>query len=121
MDLRTFGFIFECLCIRDLKVYSNALGGRVSYYHDRYGLEADVVLHLNDGRYALIECKLGSRDIEEGAQHLLKLRSLIRERNKKEKQVSLREPDLMIVLTGGEFAYRRDDDVYVIPIGCLKD
>ena len=121
MDLRTFGFIFECLCIRDLKVYSNALGGRVSYYHDRYGLEADVVLHLNDGRYALIECKLGSRDIEEGAQHLLKLRSLIRERNKKEKQVSLREPDLMIVLTGGEFAYRRNDDVYVIPIGCLKD
>lgn len=121
LDLRTFGFIFECLCIRDLKVYSNALGGKVSYYHDRYGLEADIVLHLNDGRYALIECKLGSRDIEEGAQHLLKLRSLIRERNNKEKQVPLREPDLMIVLTGGEFAYRRDDGVCVIPVGCLKD
>lgn len=65
LDLRTFGFVFECMCIRDLKVYSQALGGRVSYYHDRYGLEADIVLHLDDGRYALIECKLGSRDIEE--------------------------------------------------------
>lgn len=64
LDLRTFGFIFECMCIRDLKVYSQALGGRVSYYHDRYDLEADIVLHLADGRYALIECKLGSREMK---------------------------------------------------------
>ena len=67
-DLKTFGFIFECLCIRDLKVYSQALGGRVSYYHDRMDLEADAVLHLDDGRFALIEFKLGSREIEEGAK-----------------------------------------------------
>ena len=73
LDLKTFGFVFECMCIRDLKVYSQAMGGRISYYHDRYGLEADIVLHLDDYRYALIECKLGSRDIDEGAKHLLEL------------------------------------------------
>ena len=74
LDLRTFGFIFECMCIRDLKVYSQSLGGRVSYYNDRYGLEADIVLHLEDGRYALIECKLGSREIDDGAKHLLEIK-----------------------------------------------
>lgn len=121
LDLRTFGFIFECLCIRDLRAYSQSLGGQVSYYRDRYGLEADVVLHLGDGRYALIECKLGSREVEEGARHLLEIKRLVQERNANEKQVPLREPDLLMVLTGGEFAYRRDDGVYVVPIGCLKD
>lgn len=121
LDLRTFGFIFECMCIRDLKAYSQALGGRVSYYRDRYGLEADIVLHLEDGRYALIECKLGSRDIDEGASHLLEIKRLIRQKNETEKQMPLREPDLLIVLTGGEFAYTREDGVKVIPLGCLKD
>lgn len=121
LDLRTFGFIFECMCIRDLKVYSQSLGGRVSYYNDRYGLEVDVVLHLEDGRYALIECKLGSREVDEGARHLLEVKKLIREKNEKEKQVPLREPDLLIVLTGGEMAYRREDGVYVIPLGCLRN
>ena len=121
LDLRTFGFVFECMCIRDLKVYSQAIEGRVSYYHDRYGLEADIVLHLKDGRYALIECKLGSRDIDEGAKHLLEMQQLIRARNENERQVPLREPDLLIVLTGGEFAYTRDDGVKVIPLACLKD
>lgn len=121
LDLRTFGFIFECMCIRDLKVYSQSLGGKVSYYRDRYGLESDIVLHLEDGRYALIECKLGSRDIEDGAKHLLEIQRLIRQKNETEKQVPLREPDLMIVITGGEFAYTREDGVKVIPLGCLKD
>ena len=121
LDLRTFGFVFENLCVRDLKAYSQGMGGHVSYYRDRYGLEADVVLHLEDGRYALIECKLGSREIEDGARHLLEIKRLVREHNEGERQVPLREPDLLIVLTGGEFAYRRDDGVYVIPVGCLKD
>ena len=121
LDLRTFGFIFECMCIRDLKVYSQSLGGRVSYYNDRYGLEADIVLHLEDGRYALIECKLGSREVDEGAKHLLEIKRLIREKNEQEKQMPLREPDLMIVLTGGEMAYKRDDEVYVIPLACMKN
>ena len=121
LDLKTFGFIFECMCIRDLKVYSQPMGGKVSYYHDRYGLEADIVLHLDDQRYALIECKLGSRDIEEGAKHLLEMQKLIREKNKNERQMPLREPDLLIVLTGGEIAYTREDGVKVIPLGCLKN
>ena len=114
LDLNTFGFVFECLCMRDLRVYSGPLGGRLSYYHDRLGLEADAVLHLNDGRYALIECKLGSREIESAASHLLKLKSLVDETGQ------LRSPDLLIVLTGGSMAYRRQDGVYVVPVGCLK-
>ena len=80
-----------------------------------------AVLHLDDARYALIECKLGSRDIDEGAKHLIKIKRLVTENNKTEKRVKLREPDLLIVLTGGEMAYTREDGVKVIPIGCLKD
>lgn len=121
LDLKTFGFIYECLCTRDLKIYSQSLGGRLSYYHDKYGLEADAVLHLDDGRYALIECKLGSRDIDAGANNLLKLKELVTERNNRDKQVSMRLPDLLIVLTGGKIAYTREDGVKVIPLGCLKD
>ena len=121
LDLKTFGFIFETLCIRDLKAYSAALGGRVSYYHDRYGLEADCVLHLRDGRYALIECKLGSADIDDGAKHLLELEKLIQKYNEKETQCKLRLPDLKIVITGTQYGYTRDDGVLVVPIGCLKN
>ncbi|MBQ8547342.1 MAG: ATP-binding protein, partial [Lachnospiraceae bacterium] len=120
-DLKTFGFIFECMCIRDLKIYSQALNGKVSYYHDRYDLEADAVLHIADGRYALIEFKLGNAEIDEGAKHLLKIRELVRAYNKAEKQVPLREPDLLMVITGGSMAYTREDGVKVIPIACLKD
>lgn len=120
-DLKTFGFIFECLAIRDLKIYSQKLGGTISYYHDRYGLEADAVLHLRDGRYALIEFKLGGREIEEGAKHLLEIKRLVRKYNENEKQCPLREPDLLLVITGGEMAYTREDGVKIVPIGCLKD
>ena len=120
-DLKTFGFIFECMCIRDLKVYSQALKGKVSYYHDRYDLEADAVLRIGDGRYALIEFKLGRAEIDEGAKHLLQIRELVRKYNLAEKQVPLREPDLLMVITGGNMAYTREDGVKVIPLGCLKD
>jgi hypothetical protein len=120
-QLKTFGFIFEQMCIRDLRAYTADIDSHISYYRDRYGLEADVVLHLSDGRYALIECKLGSREIDEGAAHLLEIVQLIRKKNESEKQVPLREPDLLIVLTGGERAYTRTDGVKVIPLSCLKD
>lgn len=120
-DLKTFGFLFECMAIRDLKAYSQLLGGYLSYYHDRYDLEADAVLHLDDGRYALIEFKLGSREIEEGAEHLLEIKRLVQEHNKTERQIQLREPDLMMVITGGEMAYTRPDGVKIIPLACLKD
>ena len=121
LDLKTFGFIFETLCIRDLKIYSAAHGGKVSYYRDRYGLEADCVLHLRDGRYALIEFKLGSADIEDGAKHLIQIENLIKGYKEKEEQVKLRLPDLKIVITGTQYGYKRDDGVLVVPIGCLKD
>jgi predicted AAA+ superfamily ATPase len=121
VDLKTFGFIFECMAIRDLKAYTQANGGTVSFYHDRYDLEADAVLHLDDGRYALIEFKLGSAEIEMGASHLLKIRDLVRDYNAKEQQLRLREPDLLLVITGGPMAYTRPDGVKVIPLACLKD
>ena len=120
-QLKTFGFIFEQMCARDLRAYTQDFGSHLSYYHDRYGLEADLVLHLEDGRYALIECKLGSREIEDGAANLLKLKRLIQEHNKDEEQVPLREPDLLIVLTGGSMAYTRSDSVKVIPLACLRN
>ncbi len=120
-DFKTLGFLFESLCIRDLKIYSSKMNGQLSYYHDRYGLEADGVLHLKDGRYALLEFKLGSKEIDDGAKHLLEIENLIKEYNKKEKQCPLRLPDLKIVITGSQYGYKRDDGVFVIPIGCLKD
>ena len=120
-DFRTLGFLFESLCIRDLRIYSSKYGGTVSYYHDRYGLEADAVVHLEDGRYAICEIKLGGNDIEEAADHLTKIETLVNEHNKDEKQVPIRPPDLKIVITGTEYGYRREDGVLVIPIGCLRD
>lgn len=120
-DFKTLGFLFESLCIRDLKIYASAFDAYMSYYHDRYGLEADGVLHLSDGRYALLEFKLGISQIDEAASHLNKIEELIRQYNEKEKQVPLRLPDLKIILTASEYAYRREDGVFVIPIGCLKD
>ena len=120
-DYKTLGFLFESLCIRDLKVYSSANNGVISYYHDRLNLEADAVLHLEDGRYALIEIKLGQSEIDVGARHLLEIERLIIENNKNESQVPLRLPDLKMVITGTKYGYVRPDGVYVVPIGCLKD
>ena len=120
-DYKTLGFLFESLCIRDLKIYSSNNDGYLSYYRDRLGLEADAVLHLNDGRYALIEIKLGEYGVDEGAKHLCEIERLVREYNKKERQNHLRNPDLKLVISATQFGYRRDDGVLVIPIGCLKD
>ena len=120
-DLKTLGFLFECLCIRDLKVYASKSYGEISHYRDRYNLEADAVLHLDDGRYTLIEFKLGQREIDKGAENLIEIERLIKEKNLAEKQCPLRLPDLKIVITGGEYGYRRKDGVFVIPIGALRD
>lgn len=119
-DLQTFGFLFESLCIRDLKVYSSALNGNISYYHDRYGLEADGVLHLEDGRYALLEFKLGSDEIEKGAKHLNEIETLIIKHNKGD-EAKIPFPTFKAVITGGQYGYKREDGVFVIPIGTLRD
>lgn len=120
-DFNTLGFLFESLVIRDLKAYSSKANGEISFYHDRYDLEADAVLHLDDGRYALIEIKLGNDKIEEGAKHLNEIERLVKEFNIKYHNNKMRLPDLKIVITGTRFGYKRDDNVFVIPIGCLKD
>ena len=113
-DFNYFGFLFESLCARDLRVYSEALRGTIRHYHDNNDLEADLIISLQDGRWAAVEVKLGSREIEEGAEHLKKLASKI-------DTGKFPAPSFLMVLTGGEFAYRRADGVFVIPIGCLKD
>lgn len=120
-DYQLLGFLFESLCLRDLKIYSSAYDGELSYYHDRYGLECDAVIHLPDGRFALIEIKLGQSQINEAASHLNEIERLIQEHNLEEKQNKLKLPDLKIVITGTEYGYKRGDNVIVIPIGCLKD
>lgn len=113
-DFNYFGFLFESLCARDLRVFSEALRGTIRHYHDNNDLEADLIISLQDGRWAAVEVKLGSREIEEGAEHLKKLASKI-------DTDKFPAPSFLMVLTGGEFAYRRADGVFVIPIGCLKD
>ncbi|MCC8130251.1 MAG: DUF4143 domain-containing protein [Ruminococcus sp.] len=115
-DLRTFGFLFETLCVRDLRVYADSLGGGVYHYRDKDGQECDAVIHLRNGRYGLIEIKLGGdRFIEEGAENLKSMLSKI-------DTDKMREPSFLMVLTGtGDYAYRRKDGVSVVPIGCLKN
>lgn len=115
-DLNTFGFIFENLCVRDLRVYAEPLGGTVYHFRDSKGLECDAVVHLRNGQYGLIEIKLGGdKLIEEGATTLLKLREKVNTEY-------MNEPAFMMVLTAvGKYAYRRKDGVNVVPISCLKD
>lgn len=120
-DFKTLGFLFKSLCMRDLTIYLSKFGGSVSYYRDRYGLEADAVLHLDDGRYALCEIKLGQNDVDDGARHLVEMERLIEEYNRKETQMPLKPPTLKIVITGTEYGYRRDDGVLVIPLACLRN
>ena len=115
-DLRTFGFLLETLCVRDLRVYADSLNGNLYHYRDKSGLECDAVVHLRNGKYGLIEIKLGGdRLIEEGALNLKKLEAKI-------DTDQMNAPSFMMVLTGlGSYAYRREDGVYVVPIGSLKD
>lgn len=118
-DFKLFGFIFENLCIRDLLIYSSQEGGEVLYYRDDSGLEADCILKLNDNSYALIEIKLGSKKIDEGSEHLIKLKKLIKEKREKG-ETKLPDPNFLAVITGNGVAHTRKDGVKVIPIGCLR-
>ncbi len=115
-DLKTFGLIFETLCVRDLRVYAEALNGDVFHYRDKNGLECDAVIHLKNGKYGLVEIKLGGEKlIEEGATSLKALASKI-------DTEKMKSPSFLMVLTGtGDYAYRRQDGVLVVPVGCLKN
>lgn len=115
-DLKTFGFLFETLCIRDLRVFADALNGEVYHYRDKDGQECDAVIHLKNGKYGLIEIKLGGdKLIEEGAKSLKAMEAKI-------DTDKMNAPSFLMVLIGiGDYAYRRQDGVYVVPIGCLKN
>jgi predicted AAA+ superfamily ATPase len=113
-DFNYFGFLFESLVARDLRVYAQASDGEIFHYRDKDNLEADLVIRLNDDRWAAVEVKLGSDEIEEGAKHLIELRNKV-------DTSKVGEPSFLMVVTGGQFAYRRNDGVFVVPIGCLKD
>ncbi|MDD7402310.1 MAG: DUF4143 domain-containing protein [Eubacteriales bacterium] len=115
-DLALMGLIFENLCVRDLRIYTEALNGNVYHYRDKTGLECDAVIHLRDGHYGLVEIKLGGDQlIKEGAENLLKLADKI-------DTTKMQKPAFLMILCGvAPFAYQREDGVFVVPIACLKD
>ena len=115
-DLNTFGLLFEALCIRDLRVYSESLGGNVYHYKDKSGLECDAVIHMRNGTYGLMEIKLGGNKlIEEGVHNLQSLRDKI-------DTSKINSPSFLSIIVGvGDYAYRREDGIYIIPIACLKN
>jgi predicted AAA+ superfamily ATPase len=121
LDPNTFGFFFENLVNRDLSVYANKIGGYVRHYRDRSGLECDHVIHFNNGKYGLIQTKLGSGQTEQGVEKLRELRDLIKEKNKNSGKTIVTEPDFYMVINGGETAFTTTDGVFVVPIGCLRD
>lgn len=113
-DLNTMGLLFETMAVRDLRVYADAINGRVYHYRDKSGLECDAVIHLRNGNYGLVEIKLGGDSlIEDGAKTLKALAEKI-------DTSKMKEPSFMMVLTGvGDYPLRRSDGVYIVPIGCL--
>ena len=115
-DLNTMGLLFETMCVRDLRVYSEYLGGEVLHYRDKLGLECDTVIRLRNGKYGLAEIKLGGQKlIEEGAINLKSLADKI-------DTTKMPAPSFMMIVVGiGDFAYRRADGIYIVPIGCLKN
>lgn len=112
-DLNTFGFMFESLCLRDLEIYSQSHGGNITFYRDENGFEIDAILKLSNGKWGAIEIKLGAGYIDEAAKNLLKLKENINEKAS--------PPSFLMVLTASNYSYRRNDGVYVVSIGTLKD
>ncbi len=113
-DIETMGLFFESLCERDLRVYSESLGGRLNHYLDKNNLEVDAIIHLPDGKWGAVEIKLGGNQIDEAANNLIKFRNNIDTNY-------TTEPSFLMILTGYPYAMKRADGVYVVPLGCLKD
>lgn len=112
-DFNTLGYLFESLCIRDLRIYSQVLQGDVLHYQDNTGLEADAIIALHDGRWGAVEVKMGQKMVDEAAENLLKLKDKI-------DADKTNPPSFLMVLTGNGYAYRRKDGVFCVPIGCLR-
>jgi len=113
-DWNTFGFLFESLCTRDMRVYAQSNDGEIFHYRDKDQLEVDLIVSLNDGRWAAIEVKLGEHLADEAATNLIKLKNKV-------DTSRIGEPSFLMVLTGGKFAYQRNDGVIMVPLACLKD
>jgi len=113
-DFNTFGLLFESLCVRDLRVYAQAIDGEVFHYRDKNELEADAIIHLKDGRWGAVEVKMGAKEIETAVENLKVLRDKVN-------LDKMQEPSFLMVLTATKLGYRREDGVYIMPIGCLKD
>jgi predicted AAA+ superfamily ATPase len=113
-DFETFGLLFESLCTRDIRVYAQSIDGDVFHFRDKTGLEADLIVRLRDRRWGAIEVKLGQRQIEEAAKHLLAVKARVDSER-------MGEPSFLMVLTGGEYAYQRPDGIWVVPLACLKN
>ncbi|MCL2111774.1 MAG: DUF4143 domain-containing protein [Clostridiales bacterium] len=116
LDIKTFGLLFENLVNRDLSVYVQSIGGSLKHYRDRFGLECDNVIHFHNGKFALVEVKLGGSKIKEAEEHLITLKNLIMENDKK-----LGEPEFLMIVTGTEMAYTMESGVLVVPAGCLRE
>lgn len=112
-DFNLFGYLFEDFCLRDIRIYTDPLRGTVYHYHDNLNLESDMIIRLHDGRWAAIEIKTGSREIEDAAVNLVKLSNIV-------DTSKIGKPSFLMILTAGQYAYQRTDGVYVVPIGCLK-
>jgi predicted AAA+ superfamily ATPase len=113
-DLNTYGFLFESLCIRDLRIYAESIDGSVFHYRDKSGLEIDVVIHLADGSWGAAEIKMGAAEIEDAIENLQKLRRTV-------DTGKMREPSFLMVLTATEHAFRMKNGIWVVPLGCLKN
>ena len=109
-DFETFGFFFESICSRDVRVYAQALDGEVYHYNDSSGLEVDLIIELRDGRWAGIEVKLGENEVDKATSNLLKLARIHKSK----------KPSFLMILTNTELGYQREDGIYVVPLGCLK-
>ena len=112
-DFEYFGFLFESLVTRDLRIYTQTIDGEIFHYRDKDNLEADLIIRLHNGQWAPVEVKLGSKEIEDGAKHLLTL-------EQKVDTTVVGKPTFKMVVTGGQFAYQRPDGVYVVPLSCLR-
>ncbi|MDR1158277.1 MAG: DUF4143 domain-containing protein [Oscillospiraceae bacterium] len=113
-DFETFGFLFESLCVRDLRIYAESIDGNVYHYRDKSGLEIDAVVQLADGRWGAVEVKLGAGEIEDASKNLLRLKQAV-------DTEKMNEPSFLMVLTGTEYAFQMKNGVWVVPLGCLKN
>ena len=113
-DFNTFGYLFESLCIRDLRVYAESNDGNVYHYRDKNNLEVDAIIQLNDGRWGAVEVKMGAGDIEVAAENLIRFIANI-------DTAKMQEPSFLMILTATETAFQMENGVWVVPLGCLRD